>query len=176
MKSFPIYILTFLLPAFGVSADILDHFQVLYTEDSVETRQLFIKLESVDGDVRFSVTLENRETGITRRHEFDGQGASDPDPFLVAHRHYCDTPVILLTVEYPWRHDLPQYVQVLDTFAFRASDLEFIDDTFGPLTDIALTDVSAYEPSELDMVPPIRVQCLLGNDVKPFEFFEQKPK
>lgn len=176
MKSFPIYILTFFLPAFGVSADILDHFQVLYTEDSVETRQLFIKLESVDDDVRFSVTLENRETGLKRRHEFDGQGASDPDPFLVAHRHYCDTPVILLTVEYPWRHDLPQYVPVLDTFAFRASDLEFIDYTYGPLTDIALTDVSAYAPSELDMVPPIRVQCRLVSDVKPFEFFEQKPK
>lgn len=174
MKSFPIYILTFLLPAFGVSADILDHFQVLYSEDSVETRQLFIKLESVDDDVRFSVTLESRETGLKRRHEFDGQGASDPDPVLVAHRYYCDTPVILLTVEYPWRHDLPQYVQVLDTFAFRASDLVFIDATFGPLTDIALTEDSAYAPTELDMLPPIRVHCLLGNDAKPFEFFEQE--
>lgn len=176
MKSCPIYILTFLLPAFGVSADILDHFQVLYTEDSVETRQLFIKLESVDDDVRFSVTLESRETGIKRRHEFDGQGASDPDPFLVAHRHYCDTPVILLTVEYPWRHDLPQYVQVLDTFAFRASDLEFIDVTFGPLTDIALTDVSAYAPSEMDMLPPIRVRCLGAQVEKPFEFVESETK
>lgn len=172
MRSFPIYILTCLFPAFGVSADILDHFQVLYTEDSVETKQLSIKLESVDDDVRFSVTIENRETGKKRRHEFDGQGASDPDPFLVAHRHYCDTPVILLTVEYPWRHNLPQYVQVLDTFAFRASDLEFIDSTFGPLTDIALTDVSAYAPSEMNMLPPIRVQCRFANDVKPFEFFE----
>jgi hypothetical protein len=85
MKSFPICILTFLLPAFGVSADIPDHLQVLYTEDSVETRQLLIKLESVDDDVRFSVTLESRETGLKRRYEFDGQGASDPDPFLVGY-------------------------------------------------------------------------------------------
>jgi hypothetical protein len=176
MKSFPIYILTVLLPASGVSADIPDHFQALYTEDSVETRRLFIKLGSVDDDVRFSVTLEDRETGLKRRYEFDGQGASDPDPFLVAHRYYCDTSVILLTVEYPWRHDLPQYVQVLDTFAFRASDLEFIDVTFGPMTDIALADDTAYEPSETDMLPPIRVRCLVGNDEKPFEFFEPETK
>ncbi len=176
MKSFPIYMLTILLPAFGVSAEIPNHFQVLYTEDSVETRQLFIRLESVDEDVRFSVTLYNRETRLRRRHEFDGQGASDPAPFLVAHRYFCDTPVILLTVEYPWRHDLPQYVQVLDTFAFRASDLEFIDATFGPLTNIALTDDTGYAPSELDMLPPIRVHCLLGNDAKPFEFFEQETR
>lgn len=176
MKTFPTFILTFLLPAFGVSADSPDNFQVHYTDDSVETRQLFIKLESVDDDARFSVTLENRETGLQRRHEFDGQGASDPAPFLVKHRYYCNTPVILLTVEYPWRHDLPQYVQVLDTFAFRTSDLEFIDVTFGPLTNIALADDTAYEPSEIDMLPPIRVHCLLGNDEKPFEFFEQETR
>jgi hypothetical protein len=64
-------------------------------------------------------------------------------------------------------------VQVLDTFAFRASDLEFIDVAFGPQTDIALADDTAYEPSEIDMLPPIRVRCLGGHDEKPFEFFEQ---
>ena len=176
MKSFLTHLLTVLLPASGVSAGILDDFQVLYTENSVETKQLLIKLESVDDDVRFSVTLEDREFGIKRHHEFDGQGSSDPDPFLVARRYYCDTSVILLTVEYPWRHDLPQYVHVLDTFAFRASDLEFIDVTFGSVTDIALADDTVYTPSEFDMLPPIRVRCLLGNYAKPFEFFEQDAK
>lgn len=103
-----------------------------------------------------------------------GKVLPTPPPFLVKHRYYCNTPVILLTVEYPWRHDLPQYVQVLDTFAFRTSDLEFIDVTFGPLTNIALADDTAYKPSEIDMLPPIRVHCLLGNDARPFEFFEQE--
>ena len=97
-------------------------------------------------------------------------------PFILVQSEYCNTPVILLTVKFPWRHALPQYLRVLETYAFRASNFNFIDSTFGPLTDIALADVSAYGPSELDMLPPIKVQCLLVNDLEPFEFFEQKAK
>ena len=146
------------------------------SEQSVETRDLFIRLDPVGDDVRFSVTLENKGTGFKRRFEFAGEGANDPAPFQMAHMYYCDTSVILLTVEYPWRHDLPEFRRVLSTFAFRESDFEFIDFAFGPLTDIALADDTAYEPSEIDMLPLIRVRCLLGHEDKPFEFFEQETK
>lgn len=144
------------------------------SEQSVETRTLSIHLDSVDDDVRFAVTLRNKETGITKRHEFDGEGASDPSPFQLEESYLCSTPVILLTVQYPWRHALPEFVRVLDTLAFRETDFAFIDMIHGPLTDIALADHTVYAPSELDMLPPIKVRCLFGNDAKPFEFFEQE--
>lgn len=146
------------------------------SEQSVETRTLSIQLESVDEDVRFAVTLRNKETGVVKRHEFDGEGASDPSPFQLEESYLCGTPVILLTVQYPWRHALPEFVRVLDTLAFRETDFAFIDIAFGPLTDIALADDTFYEPSDLDMLPPIRVRCLTGQDGKPFEFFEKVTK
>jgi hypothetical protein len=146
------------------------------SEQSVETRTLSIQLESVNEDVRFAVTLRNKETGLVRRHEFDGEGASDPSPFQMITTGYCGTSVLLLTVDYPWRHALPKFGRVLETLAFRESDFAFIDMAFGPLTDIALSDDSAYDPADLDMLPPIRVRCLNGQDGKPFEFFEQATK
>jgi hypothetical protein len=146
------------------------------SEQIVETRTLSIQLESVDEDVRFAVTLRNKETGVVERHEFDGEGASDPSPFQFEESYLCGTPVILLTVQYPWRHALPEFVRVLDTFAFRRTDFAFIDVAFGPLTDIALADDSAYDPEDLEMLPPIRVHCLNGQDGKPFEFSEKATK
>ena len=146
------------------------------SEQSVETRTLSIHLDSVDDDVRFAVTLRNKETGITKRHEFDGEGASDPSPFQLEESYLCGTPVILLTVQFPWRHALPEFVRVLDTFAFRETDFAFIDVAFGPLTDIALADDSAYDPADLFMLPPTRVRCLIGQAEKPFEFFRQETK
>jgi hypothetical protein len=89
---------------------------------------------------------------------------------------YCDTTTILLTIQFPWRHDLPEYSRILDTYAFRSSDFAFIDVAYGTLTDIALAEETAYDPADLDMLPPIRVRCLIGQDEKPFEFFRQETK
>lgn len=149
--------------------------QTTFDGPTVETPELRIELRPVAED-RFTINMTDKVTGLQIGHEFEGEGANDPEPFLLVRSRYCDTPVILLTVKFPWRHALPQYLRVLETYAFRASDFNFVDATFGPLTDIALTDDSAYAPSELDMLPPIRVHCLLGNDAKPFEFFEQETK
>lgn len=44
------------------------------------------------------------------------------------------------------------------------------------LTEVALADDTVYAPSEIGMPPPIKVRCLLGNDAKPFAFFEQETK
>lgn len=149
--------------------------QTTYDGSTVETPELRVELRPV-GDDRFAIGLTDKVTGLREGHEFEGEGANDPSPFLLAHSRYCDTSVIMLTVEYPWRHDLPEFQRVLSTFAFRRSDFAFIDVAFGPLTDIALADDTAYELADLDMLPPIRVRCLLGNDAKPFEFFEQETK
>ena len=149
--------------------------ETTYNGPSVETPELRIELRPL-GEDEFTIHLTDKMTGLQASHTFAGEGANDPEPFLLVQSRYCDTPFILLTVKFPWRHALPQYLRVLETYAFRASDLNLVDATFGPLTDIALTDDSAYAPSELDMLPPIRVHCLLGNDAKPFEFFEQKTK
>jgi hypothetical protein len=151
--------------AASVSAQELSHFQTI-----------FDRLDPVNDDVRFAVTLRDKENGTVRRHEFDGQGTNDPSPFLLEESYLCGTPVILLTVQYPWRHALPEFTRVLDTLAFRETDFAFIDIAFGPLTDIALAEDTFYEPSDLDMLPPIRVRCLTGQDGKPFEFFEKVTK
>lgn len=135
-----------------------------------------IRLDPVNDDVRFAVTLRDKENGTVMRHEFDGQGTNDPSPFQLEESYLCGTPVIRLTVQYPWRHALPEFVRVLDTLGFRETDFAFIDIAFGPLTDIALADDTFYEPSDLDMLPPIRVRCLTGQDGKPFEFFEKVTK
>jgi len=139
-------------------------------EQSVETRDLFIDLAPVGDEVHFSLTLRNKETGFERRHEFDGESATDPTPFQLANMNYCGSMTILITVDYPWRHALPEYVRVLETFAFRESDFEFIDVAFGPLTDIALMDSSDPESSNLKMQPPILVECLPEGSEVPFRF------
>lgn len=121
------------------------------------------------------MTLKNKETGHERRHEFDGQGSNDVTPYLLGYGYYRGSCIILLTVYYPWRHALPQYVRVLDTFVFRESDFEFIEMTFGPLTDSALMDSSDPESANLDMQPRILVECFPANVRVPFRFVE-KPK
>lgn len=162
--------------AASVSAQELSHYQTLFDKDSVESRTLMIRLDPVNDDVRFAVTLRDKETGLVIRYEFDGEGTNDPSPFQFEESYLCGTPVILLTVQYPWRHALPEFVRVLDTFAFRRTDFAFIDVAFGPLTDVALADDSAYDPADLEMLPPIRVRCLTGQVEKPFEFFRQETK
>ena len=162
--------------AASVSAQELSHFQTLFDKDSVETRTLVIRLDPLNDDVRFAVTLRDKETGRVIRHEFDGEGTNDPSPFQVEESYLCGTPVILLTVQYPWRHALPEFVRVLDTFAFRRTDFAFIDVAFGPVTDIAIADDSAYDPADLEMLPPIRVHCLDSQDGKPFVFSKEATK
>lgn len=149
--------------------------QTTYDGSTVETPELRVALRPVVDD-RFAIQLKDKLTGLREIHEFEGEGANDPAPFLLFEGRYCDISVILLTIKFPWRHTLPQFRRVLDTYAFRASDFAFIDMTHGPLTDIGLADDTVYAPSEIDMLPPIRVRCLLGNDAKPFEFFEQEAK
>lgn len=158
-----------------VFAEEMGYHQTLYDLYSVATRTLAIELDPIDDDVRFSVTLTNKETGFERRHEFDGQGTNDPSPYLLEYRYDCGTDVILLTVEYPWRHALPMYVRVLETFAFRDSDFEFIDVAIGPATDIALLDSTVPESKDLNMQPPILVECLPKDSKVPFRFVK-KPK
>lgn len=158
------------------SAEELNHFQTLYDAQSVETRTLSIQLDMVDEDIRFSVMLLDKETGLERLHEFYGQGSNEVSPYQLHESYCCDTSVILLTVEYPWRHALPQYVRVLETYAFRASDFEFIDVSFGPLTDIALQDSTYPEELDADMLPPVGVRCLSEPVGKPFEFVEPVTK
>jgi hypothetical protein len=156
--------------ASGVSAQELNHFQTLFDSRSVETRTLLVQFEPVDDEVTFAATLRDKETGVERRHEFDGQGSNDVSPFSLHETRYCDTAVILVTVEYPWRHALPLFSRVLETFAFRASDFAFIDMAFGPVTDIALVDSSHPEAADTAMQPPILVECISDRDGSPFRF------
>ncbi|MCA3508027.1 MAG: hypothetical protein IOD01_12225 [Rhodobacter sp.] len=136
----------------------------------VETSNFRISLEPLGGSDWFSITLREKEKGFEKRHEFEGQGANDPSPFQFSYMNYCDTMTILLTVEYPWRHALPQYSRVLETFAFRASDFAFIDMAFGPVTDIALLDSSHPEAADTAMQPPILVECISDEGGSPFRF------
>jgi hypothetical protein len=94
----------------------------------------------------------------------------DREPFLIVEGRYCDTSVILLTIEFPWRHSLPQYSRVLDTYAFRMSDLAYVDMTAGPATDIALLDGSEIEAEDMSMQPPILVECIPDRGGRPFKF------
>ncbi|MCA3455029.1 MAG: hypothetical protein IOC92_04030 [Rhodobacter sp.] len=149
--------------------------QTTYNGSTVETPELRIEHRPV-GDDWFEIGLTDKVAGLRVGHEFEGEGANDPSPFLLAHGRYCDTSVIMLTVEYPWRHDLPEFQRVLSTFAFSQSDFAFIDEAYGTLTDIALAEETAYDRADLDMLPPIRVRCLTGQDEKPFEFFRQETK
>ena len=54
------------------------------SEQSVETGELSIRLDPVGDDVRFTVTLHDKATGLERRHAFEGEGANDVSPFQVA--------------------------------------------------------------------------------------------
>ena len=159
-----------LLLADRTSAQELGSLQTLYDERSVQTQTLTIRLEPVDDDLLFSVTLLNKENGFERRHEFDGQGANDPSPFQLGYMNYCGTTTILLTLEYPWRHALPLHSRVLETFAFRASDFAFIDIAFGPVTDIALLDSSHPEAADTAMQPPTLVECISDEGGSPLRF------
>ncbi len=176
MKLFLVLTICMSVISSGSSAEEMGWSETSIDDKGVETLTLSIQLDSVDDDVRFAVSLRNKKTGLVRRHEFDGQGASDPSPFQMITTGYCGTSVILLTVEYPWRHALPKFGRVLDTLAFRESDFAFIDVAYGPLTDVALADDSAYDPADLEMLPPIRVRCLTGQVEKPFEFFREGTK
>lgn len=152
--------------AFADDEAYLHHFALRW----VETSNFRISLEPLGGSDWFSITLREKEKGFEKRHEFEGQGANDPSPFQFSYMNYCDTMTILLTVEYPWRHALPQYSRVLETFAFRASDFAFIDMAFGPVTDIALLDSSHPEAADTAMQPPILVECISDEGGSPFRF------
>lgn len=149
----------------------LDHFQTLYDERSVKTRTLSIRLAPINENVRFSVTLRDKETGVERHHEFDAPVPEITEPYLMDYSYDCETSVIQLTVKYPIRHDWPQVVRILETYAFRETDFEFIDVTDGPLTDIALQDSNYPEVLPPDMLPPVGVSCLSEASWKPFKFF-----
>ena len=84
--------------------------------------------------------------------------------------HQCSTPVILLMIGFPWRHALPQYSRVLRTYAFRSSDLAYIDMTIGPVTDIALLDSSQIESEDMLTQPQILVGRLSDPSGSPFRF------
>ena len=162
--------------SFGSLADGIRPYQVLYDDRGVETKLFSISLAPVDHDVRFSIVLTDKETGAQRRHEFDAPVPEVPEPFQMQQSYYCGAPVILLSVEYSWRHNWQEVRRIMETYAFRSTDFAFIDVAFGPLTDIALAEDSAYDPTDLEILPPIRVRCLTGQVEKPFEFFRQETK
>jgi hypothetical protein len=162
--------------SFGSLADVIGSNQVIYDDRGVETKRLTIALAPVDDDVRFSIVFTDKETGAQRRYELDAPVPEVPEPFQIRESYYCGSPVILLSVEYPWRHRWPELRRMIDTYAFRETDFAFIDVAFGPITDIALAEDSVYDPIDLDMLPPIRVRCLTGQDGKPFEFFQEGTK
>jgi hypothetical protein len=164
-----LYPLLFLLAQTALAQE-LNNFQVLYDESSVRTRTLTIQLDPTNNDVRFSVTLLDNETKFEVRHEFEAPLPETPVPFQLEQRNICGTSVILLTVDYPWRHDWPQVVRILDTYAFRGSDFALIDVAAGALADIALLDRSQLETEDMAMQPPILVECIPDNGGSPFRF------
>jgi|688.fasta_scaffold653625_2 hypothetical protein len=143
--------------------------QTIFDGPSVETAELRVELRP-QGEDRFAIHLTDKTTGLQVHYEFEGEGANDPEPFLIVEGRYCDTSVILLTIEFPWRHSLSQYSRVLDTYAFRMSDLAYVDMTAGPATDIALLDSSEIEAEDMSMQPPILVECIADRGGSPFRF------
>ncbi|SEH59236.1 hypothetical protein [Paracoccus alkenifer] len=143
--------------------------QTIFDGPSVESAELRVELRP-RGEDRFAIYLTDKVTGQQVDYEFDGEGANDPEPFLMVEGRYCNTSVILLTIEFPWRHSLQQYTRVLDTYAFRTSDLAYIDMTAGPVTDIALLDSSEIETEDMSMQPPILVECISDRAGIPFRF------
>lgn len=143
--------------------------QTIFDGPSVETAELRVELRP-QGEGRFAIHLDDKTSGRQVAYEFDGEGANDPEPILMVEGRYCDTSVILLTIEFPWRHSLPQYSRVLDTYAFRMSDLAYVDMTAGPATDIALLDSSEIEAEDMSMQPPILVECIGDRGGSVFRF------
>ncbi|NHB77642.1 hypothetical protein [Rhodobacter calidifons] len=143
--------------------------QTIFDGSSVETAELRVELRP-QGEDPFAIHLTDKTTGLKVHYEFEGEGANDPEPFLIVEGRYCDTSVILLTIEFPWRHSLPQYSRVLDTYAFRMSDLAYVDMTAGPATDIALLESSEAEAEDMPMQPPILVECIADRGGSPFRF------
>ena len=70
-------IVAWAVSAFAVAAQEVVYRSTL-AEQSVETADLLMVLEPVDEDVRFAIMLHNKQTGLERQYEFDGEGASDP--------------------------------------------------------------------------------------------------
>jgi hypothetical protein len=143
--------------------------QTIFDGPSVESAELRVELRP-RGEDRFAIHLTDKTIGRQVDYEFDGEGANDPEPFLIGEGQYCNTSVILLTIEFPWRHSLPQYSRVLDTYAFRMSDLSYIDMTVGSLTDISLLDSSEIAAEDMAMQPPILVECISDEGGGPFRF------
>ena len=133
--------------------------QTIFDGPSVETAGLRVELRP-RGEDQFAIHLTDKTTGRQVHYEFEGEGANDPEPFLIVEGRYCDTSVTLLTIKFPWRHSLPQYSRVLHTYAFRMSDLAYVDMTAGPATDIALLDNTEIEAEDMSMQPPILVECI----------------
>lgn len=71
---------------------------------------------------------------------------------------------------------LQEVRRIIEIYAFRLADFAFVDVAFGPFTDIALAGDSAYDPANLEMLPPIRVRCLTSQVEKPFGFYRQETK
>jgi hypothetical protein len=143
--------------------------QTIFDGPSVETAELRVEIRP-QGEDRFAIHLTDKTTGLQVHYEFEGEGANDPEPFLIVEGRYCDTSVILLTIEFPWRHSLPQYARVLDTYAFRATDLAYIDMMAGSVTDIALLDSSEIADEDMAMQPSILVECISDEGGSPFIF------
>lgn len=148
--------------------------QTIFDGPSVESADLRVELRP-QGEDRFAIYLTDKATGRQVDYEFDGEGANDPVPFLMVEGRYCNTSVILLTIEFPWRHSLRQYTRVLDTYAFRMTDLAYVDMPAGPVTDIALLDRSEIEAEDMSMQPPIFVECTPDQGGSPFRF-QIKPR
>lgn len=143
--------------------------QTIFDGPSVESAELRVELRP-RGEDRFAIHLTDKTSGRQVDYEFDGEGANDPEPFLMVEGRYCNTSVILLTIEFPWRHSLPQYARVLDTYAFRATDLAYIDMTAGSVTDIALRDISKIAAEDMAIQPSILVECISDKGGSPFRF------
>lgn len=58
----------------------------------------------------------------------------------------------------------------LETCAFRASGLEFIDVTLGPLSVVALLDRTCPQEPDQNVLPPVSVRCQSEPVGIPFQF------
>lgn len=173
MRTAPLVTLAATAVACFAAAAFAEPFATTYRADSVESDRLRIVIAPLDDDVLFKVSLSDAESGASASHEFQGEGANDPSPFLLRERIYCGAPTILLSVEYPFRHALPQYSLPIETFAFRGDDLSFIDSVIAAPTDIALLEDAAYGAEDMAMLPPVGVRCAEDPAQGPFEFFRR---
>jgi hypothetical protein len=79
-------------------------------------------------------------------------------------------------LQYLSRHDLPEFIRVLNTFAVRETDFALIDVAFGPLSDIALSEDTSYDPADLAILPPTALRRLAGQPDTPVEVLEHAKK